>query len=81
VQLHHGAIVARDGNVCTWSVTPVVGYAKQVVKYGAARVLDSPREIARIPEMLGAFDIRPEVQYKLWCPIKAARLESLLQGT
>ena len=66
--------------VCTWFVTPVVGYAEQFVKYDAARGLDSPREIARIPEMLGGFAITPEVRYKLWCPIKAARLESLLQG-
>jgi hypothetical protein len=50
------------------------------VKYRAARAVDSPQEIARIPEMLGGFDITPEVQPKLWCPIEAARLESLLQG-
>jgi hypothetical protein len=58
----------------------VVGHAKQFVKYGAVRALDSPREIARIPEMLGSFDITPEVQHKLRCPTKAARLESLRQG-
>jgi len=82
VQLHNGAIVARDGKclLCTWSVTPVAGYPKRFVKSGAARGLDAPREIVRIPEMLGGFDITPEVQPKMWCPIKAARLESLLQG-
>jgi hypothetical protein len=69
VQLHNGAIVARDGKcfVRTWFVTPVAGYAKQFEKDDAARALDSPREIAPIPEMLGGFDITPEVQYKLWC--------------
>jgi hypothetical protein len=66
--------------LCSWFVTPVAGYAKQFVKYGAARALDSPREIARIPEMLENFEITPEVQHKLWHPIKAARLERLLQS-
>jgi hypothetical protein len=82
VQLQNVAIVARERKcfVCTWFVTPGAGYAKQFLKYDAARALQPPREIARIPEMLGSFDITPEVQYNLWCPIKAARLESLLQG-
>jgi len=44
------------------------------------RALDSPQEIACIPEMPGGFNITPEVQHKMWCPIKVARLESLLQG-
>jgi hypothetical protein len=82
VRSQNGAIVAWDGKsfLCTWFVTPVAGYAKQFVKYGAARALGSPEEIACIPEMLGGFDITPQVQHKMWCPIKAARLESLLQG-
>jgi hypothetical protein len=82
VQLHNGAIVARDGKMLR---VRLVGDArgwvnKQFVTYGAARASCSPREIARIPEMLGRFDIIPEVQPKMSCPIKAARLEGLLQG-
>ena len=82
VRLQNGAIVARDGKcfLCIWFVTPGAGYAKQFVKYGAARASDSPQEIARIPEMLEGFDTTPEVQHRRWCPIRAARLESLLQG-
>jgi hypothetical protein len=66
--------------LCNWFVTPVAGYGEQFVKYGAARALKSPQEIARIPEMLQGFGITPEIQHRLWYPIEAARLESLLRG-
>jgi hypothetical protein len=50
------------------------------MKYRAARVLNSPREIAPIPEMLRGFQIAPEVHRGLRYPIESARLEPLLQG-
>jgi len=67
--------------LCNWFTTPLVGYGKQFVRYGAARSLESPQEIARIPEMLQDFEITPEVQRRLWNPIEAARLGALLQSS
>jgi hypothetical protein len=83
VRSQNGAIVAWDGKsfLCTWFVTLVAVYAKQFVPYGAARALDSSQEIARYPEIPRSFDITPEVQHIRWCPLKAERLESLLQGS
>lgn len=65
--------------LCGWFATPVAGYEKQFVSYGAARRLESPEEILRIPEMLEGFEITPEVRRGLWNPITPARLEELLQ--
>ena len=67
--------------LCGWFVTPVAGYGEQFVKYGAAQALQSPLDIAGIPEMLQGFEVTPEVQRKLWNPIEAAGLESLLGGS
>jgi hypothetical protein len=67
--------------VCSWFVTPVAGYVEQFVKYGAARALDSPQDIARIPERLQDFEIEPEVRRRLWDPIDARKLEALLQDS
>jgi len=63
---------------CSWFGTPIAGYEKQFVRYGAARALHSPDEVARIPEMLKEFEISPEVQRGLWSPMSPARLEELL---
>jgi len=67
--------------LCRWFIAPLVGYGEQFVKYGAARGLESPQEIVRIPEMLRDFGIGPEVQQRLWNPIEAGRLERLLRGS
>jgi len=67
--------------LCSWFIAPLVGYGEQFLRYGAARGLDSPQEIVRIPEMLRDFEISPEVQRRLWKPIEARRLEKLLQGS
>jgi hypothetical protein len=67
--------------LCSWFIAPLVGYGEQFLRYGAARGLDSPQEIVRIPEMLRDFEISREVQRRLWNPIAAGRLEKLLQGS
>jgi hypothetical protein len=67
--------------LCLWFVTPVAGYGEQFVKYGAALGLESPQEIALIPKRLRTFEITPEAQRRLWNPIEAARLDTLLQGS
>jgi hypothetical protein len=67
--------------LCKWFIAPLIGYGAQFIKYGAARGLESPREIERIPEMLRNFEVPPEVVRKLWNPIEAGQLEKLLQGS
>lgn len=67
--------------LCRWFIQPLVGYGDQFLKYGAARALKTPDDIARIPEMLRGFEVTPEVQRNLWNPVEAGRLETLLQGS
>lgn len=66
--------------LCSWFIAPLVGYGKQFLRYGAARSLESPQDIASIPQLLREFEMTPAVQRKLCNPIEAGRLEKLLQG-
>ena len=65
--------------LCQWFATPVTGYDQQYVRYGAARELASPEDVARIPEMLEGFHIAPEVQRGLWNPIAPGKLKEILR--
>jgi hypothetical protein len=67
--------------LCSWFVAPITGYEEQFVRYGAARRMESPEEILRIPEALQDFRITPEVRRGLWNPITPATLEALLQNS
>ena len=67
--------------LCSWFVPPLAGYEKQFVRHGAARSLESPEQIGKIPELLEDFRITPEIQRGLWSPITPARLEALLSNS
>jgi hypothetical protein len=65
--------------VCSWFVTPIAGYEKQFLRYGAAYSLTCPAEILRIPSVVKDLRITPEVQQGLWNPIAPAKLDALLR--
>ena len=64
--------------LCGWFEILFAGYAKQYVKFGAARRLDSPEEIANIPDLLKHYSITPDVQERLWHPISPQTLDEML---
>ena len=64
--------------LCGWFEILFAGYAKQYVKFGAARRLDSPEEIANIPDLLKHYSITPDIQERLWHPISPQTLDEML---
>jgi hypothetical protein len=40
--------------LCRWLGDPFSGYQRQLVRYGAGRLLESPEEILKVPEFLNA---------------------------
>jgi hypothetical protein len=67
--------------LCGWFITPLSAYGEQFVRYGAARLLESPQKIGQIPETLQDFCITPQVRRGLWNPIAPATLEALLRNS
>lgn len=57
------------------------GYVEQFGRFGAGRILNSPAEVALIPEMLKDYHISRESLREIWQPIAPARLEELLSGS
>ncbi len=64
--------------LCGWFEISFAGYQKQYVKFGAARRLDSPEEIANIPDLMQHYSITPDVQERLWRPITPQALDEML---
>jgi hypothetical protein len=67
--------------LCGWFELSFAGYAKQYVKFGAARRLNSPEEIATIPDHLQHYSITPEIQDRLWHPMSPRDLDEMLFQT
>jgi hypothetical protein len=65
--------------LCGWFDLDLHAYGKQYQKFGAARVLDSPAEILRIPDWLG-LSARPEATDRLHHAIAPEDLRTILQS-
>ena len=65
--------------LCGWFDLGMHGYGRQYEKFGAARVLESPSEILRIPEMLDLLRPSTESRNPLHRPITPLELDELLQ--
>lgn len=63
-----------------WFDMDLYNYGKQYEKFGAARILDDPAEISRIPELMGSQRPGGEVRNGLYTPITREDFESVLQG-
>jgi len=66
--------------LCGWFDIDLYSYGKQYERFGAARILADPADIARIPELLGSQRPGAEVRSRLYHPITREDLEAVLQG-
>lgn len=63
-----------------WFDLGLHGYVRQYEKYGVARVLNSPEEIQRIPELLGSTRLNADTQDGICHPFTRSQLEAILLG-
>jgi len=66
--------------VCGWLDFAGMEYLRQYAQAGAARVLSSPNEIMRIPEMVAEHPDDELVPNRLWQPANSSQLDEILFG-
>jgi hypothetical protein len=74
------ALAGVPSFLCGWFDIDLYSYGKQYERFGAARILDDPADISRIPELLGSQRPGAEVRNRLYAPITRENLEAVLQG-
>jgi hypothetical protein len=74
------ALAAVPCFLCGWFDIDLYSYGKQYERFGAARILDDPADISRIPELLGSQRPGAEVRNRLYHPITREDLEAVLKG-
>ncbi len=67
--------------LCTWLKFTHYGYVEQFIRFGLGFGLESPSEIARIPQSLGDCSFGEKVRENCWHPVAAGRLRELLEGS
>jgi hypothetical protein len=67
--------------LCGWLADPSFGYARQFAKFGAGYLLNSPEDIAGVPQILSSYQVPLEVRANLGSPITVDTLRCLLTGT
>jgi len=66
--------------LCGWLDHAGMGYLQQFGRFGVARVLEGPEDIARIPEMVAGFRPDPATLDRLWNAADSAQLEHIMFG-
>jgi hypothetical protein len=74
------ALAGVPSFLCGWFDIDLYSYGKQYERFGAARILDDPADISRIPELLGSQRPGAEVRNRLYTPITREDFEAVLQG-
>jgi hypothetical protein len=74
------ALAAVPCFLCGWFDIDLYSYGKQYERFGAARILDDPADISRIPELLGSQRPGAEIRNRLYHPITGEDLETVLKG-
>jgi hypothetical protein len=74
------ALAGVPSFLCGWFDTDLYSYGKQYERFGAARILDDPEDISRIPELMGSQRLGAEVRNRLYSPITREDFEAVLQG-
>jgi hypothetical protein len=74
------ALAGVPSFLCGWFDIDLYSYGKQYERFGAARILDDPEDIARIPELIGSQRLSAEVRNRLYSPITREDFEAVLQG-
>jgi hypothetical protein len=64
--------------LCGWLRHAYAGYAPQYVRFGVGRMLDSPDELLRIPDLLPAVMPGADIARRLLQPISPETLAQLL---
>ena len=67
--------------LCSWFDASWYEYTKQYAKYSAGYLLDSPKRVREIPQLLERVQITEATRQGLESPISPKRLESVLAGT
>jgi hypothetical protein len=75
------AVAAVPCFLCGWFDIDLYSYGKQYEKFGAARILDDPEDISRIPALLESQRANAEVRNRLYRPIAQDVFEAVLLGT
>ena len=66
--------------LCGWLDNAGMGYLQQFSKFGVARVLESPDDIAQIPEMVAGFRLDLTTLERLWHAANSTQLEQIMFG-
>jgi hypothetical protein len=66
--------------LCGWFDIDLYSYGKQYERFGAARILDNPEDIPRIPDLLHSQRPEADVRNRLYRPITREDFEAVLQG-
>jgi hypothetical protein len=74
------ALAGVPSFLCGWFDIDLYSYGKQYERFGAARILDNPADISRIPELMGSQRSGAEVRNRLYTPITREDFEVVLQG-
>lgn len=74
------ALAAIPCFLCGWFDIDLYTYGKQYEKFGAARILDDPEDVSRIPALLESQRPGPEVRGRLYRPITRQDFEAVLLG-
>jgi hypothetical protein len=74
------ALAGVPSFLCGWFDIDLYSYGKQYERFGAARILDDPADISRIPELMGSQRPGAEVRNRLYTPITPEDFEAVLRG-
>lgn len=66
--------------LCGWLDFTGMGYLQQYARFGVARVLSSPEQISRIPEMTNEYRSNPSVAERLWQEADPTELDEMIFG-
>jgi len=74
------ALAGVPSFLCGWFDIDLYSYGKQYERFGAARILNDPADISRIPELMGSHRPGAEVRNRLYTPITREDFEAVLKG-
>jgi hypothetical protein len=64
--------------LCGWLRHAYAGYALQYVRFGIGRLLETPDELERIPDMVSTWMFDPDTTHRLTQPISPSALSGIL---
>ena len=74
------ALAGVPSFLCGWFDIDLYSYGRQYERFGAAKILDDPADISRIPELMGSQRLGAEVRKRLYTPITREDFEAVLLG-